>query len=351
MIGVGVVGYGYWGPNLVRNLHAHPQVRLVSVCDLDPARLELVRRAYPTVRATTRFEEMLAEPAIQAVVICTRVESHAELALAALCSGRHVLVEKPLAPSVAEASRLLDEARRRDLLLMVDHTFVFSPAVRKIRDLLQGGGLGSRVHYYDSVRVNLGPFRHDVNALWDLAVHDLSILDYVFPHQPLEVSCIGVSHMEGHPENLAYLTCWYPDNLLAHIHVNWLAPVKLRRTLIGGDQKMLVFDDLEPSEKLKVYDKGITVTSNGSGRDAWMVDYRSGDMWAPKLSNREALALEVDEFVDAIARGTSFPADGEAGLRVVRVLEAASRSMRGRGLPVALDAGPLSRVGPTSPRL
>lgn len=351
MIGVGVVGYGYWGPNLVRNLHAHPQVRLVSVCDLDPARLELVRRAYPTVRATTRFEEMLAEPAIQAVVICTRVESHAELALAALCSGRHVLVEKPLAPSVAEASRLLDEARRRDLLLMVDHTFVFSPAVRKIRDLLQGGGLGSRVHYYDSVRVNLGPFRHDVNALWDLAVHDLSILDYVFPHQPLEVSCIGVSHMEGHPENLAYLTCWYPDNLLAHIHVNWLAPVKLRRTLIGGDQKMLVFDDLEPSEKLKVYDKGITVTSNGSGRDAWMVDYRSGDMWAPKLSNREALALEVDEFVDAIARGTSFPADGEAGLRVVRVLEAASRSMRGRGLPVALDAGPLSHVGPTSPRL
>ncbi|MGI5844935.1 MAG: Gfo/Idh/MocA family protein [Candidatus Xenobium sp.] len=351
MIGVGVVGYGYWGPNLVRNLHAHPQVRLVSVCDLDPARLELVRWAYPTVRATTRFEEMLAEPAIQAVVICTRVESHAELALAALCSGRHVLVEKPLAPSVAEASRLLDEARRRDLLLMVDHTFVFSPAVRKIRDLLQGGGLGSRVHYYDSVRVNLGPFRHDVNALWDLAVHDLSILDYVFPHQPLEVSCIGVSHMEGHPENLAYLTCWYPDNLLAHIHVNWLAPVKLRRTLIGGDQKMLVFDDLEPSEKLKVYDKGITVTSNGSGRDAWMVDYRSGDMWAPKLSNREALALEVDEFVDAIARGTSFPADGEAGLRVVRVLEAASRSMRGRGLPVALDAGPLSRVGPTSPRL
>jgi predicted dehydrogenase len=351
VIGVGVVGYGYWGPNLVRNLHAHPQVRLVSVCDLDPARLELVRWAYPTVRATTRFEEMLAEPAIQAVVICTRVESHAELALAALCSGRHVLVEKPLAPSVAEASRLLDEARRRDLLLMVDHTFVFSPAVRKIRDLLQGGGLGSRVHYYDSVRVNLGPFRHDVNALWDLAVHDLSILDYVFPHQPLEVSCIGVSHMEGHPENLAYLTCWYPDNLLAHIHVNWLAPVKLRRTLIGGDQKMLVFDDLEPSEKLKVYDKGITVTSNGSGRDAWMVDYRSGDMWAPKLSNREALALEVDEFVDAIARGTSFPADGEAGLRVVRVLEAASRSMRGRGLPVALDAGPLSRVGPTSPRL
>ncbi len=339
MIGVGVVGYGYWGPNLVRNLHAHPQVRLVSVCDLEPARLDLVARGYPAVRTTTCFQDLLADPAVQAVVICTRVESHAELALAALRSGRHVLVEKPLAASVQEACHLVDEARRRNLLLMVDHTFVFSPAVRKIRDLLLGGDLGRRVHYYDSVRVNLGPFRHDVNALWDLAVHDLSILDYVFPHQPLEVSCIGVSHLEGQPENLAYLTCWYPDNLLAHIHVNWLAPVKLRRTLIGGDQKMLVFDDLEPSEKLKVYDKGITVTSNGGGRDALMVDDRSGDMWAPKLSNREALALEVDEFVAAIARGARFPAGGDAGLRVVRVLEAASRSMRSRGLPVALDAG------------
>jgi predicted dehydrogenase len=339
VIGVGVVGYGYWGPNLVRNLHAHPQVRLVAVCDLDPARLDLVRRDYPAVRTTTSARDLLADPAIQAVVICTRAESHAELALASLRSGRHVLVEKPLAASGEEASRLVDEARRRDLLLMVDHTFVFSPAVRKIRDLLLAGDLGRRVHYYDSVRVNLGPFRHDVNALWDLAVHDLSILDYVFPHPPLEVSCIGVSHMEGQPENLAYLTCWYPDNLLAHIHVNWLAPVKLRRTLIGGDQKMLVFDDLEPSEKLKVYDKGITVTSNGGGRDALMVDDRSGDMWAPKLSNREALALEVDEFVAAIARGARFPADGEAGLRVVRVLEAASRSMRSRGLPVTLDPG------------
>ena len=339
MIGVGVVGYGYWGPNVVRNLYDHEHVRLVSVCDTRQDRLAPIHRRYPSVRTTTCYEDLLSDPSIDAIAICTPVHGHFPLAMRALRSGRHVLVEKPLASSLEEAARLVEEARRRDLRLMVDHTFVFTPAVRRIRQLLVGGALGQRIYYYDSVRVNLGPWQHDVNVLWDLAVHDLAILDYVLPGTPLAVSATGVSHLPGQPENQAYLTCFFPDELIAHIHVNWLAPVKLRQTLIGGDQKMIVYNDLEPSEKLKVYDKGVKLTSQGNGGpEAGLIDYRSGDVWIPKLSLVEALHTEVDEFVAALSRGSDFPADGEAGLRVVQVLEAASHSMRNRGLPVELKA-------------
>ncbi|MGI5845507.1 MAG: Gfo/Idh/MocA family protein [Candidatus Xenobium sp.] len=337
MIGVGVIGYGYWGPNVLRNLYEHEQVRVAAVCDSRQDRLEKVHRRYPGVPTTTSFDEVLANPAVDAIFVCTPVHTHFPLAMKALQSGRHVLVEKPLASSVEQAARLVDEARRRNLHLMVDHTFVFTPAVRKIRELMESGAVGRQVYYYDSVRVNLGLFQRDVNVLWDLAVHDLSIMDYVLPGNALAVSATGASHLPDRPENLAYLTCFLPQNLIAHIHVNWLAPVKLRQTLIGGDQKMIIYNDLEPSEKIRVYDKGVTLTPNGNGSEASLVDYRSGDMWAPKLPLTEALQTEVDEFVQALSNGRPFPADGEAGLRVVQILEAASYSMKNRGLPVELN--------------
>ncbi len=336
MLGIGVVGYGYWGPNLVRNLWDHPNVAVAAVCDTRTERLDRVRRRYPGVGTTTRYEDLLADARIDAVVICTPVHTHFDLAWQALRSGRHVLVEKPLASSTEQASRLVEEARRRNLCLAVDHTFVFTPAVRRIRELVTRGEMGRRIYYYDSVRVNLGLFENDVNVLWDLAVHDLSIMDYVLPGAPLAVSATGVAHVPNRPENLAYLTCFYPDDLIAHIHVNWLAPVKLRRTLIGGDQKMVVFNDLEPTEKLRIYNKGVQVDLNG-GSQAARVDYRTGDVWIPKLPLVEALQTEVDEFVGMIERGVAFAADGEAGLRVVRVLEAATHSMQNRGVPVELD--------------
>ncbi len=337
MIGIGVVGYGYWGPNMVRNFQGHDEVTVVSVCDAREERLDLVRRRHPGVGTTTSYQDLLSDAKVDAVVICTPVHSHFDLAMQALKSGRHVLVEKPLASSLEQASLLVEEARRRNLCLMVDHTFVFTPAVRRIRELVTSGEMGRKIYYYDSVRVNLGLFQHDVNVLWDLAVHDLSIMDYVLPGAPLAVSATGVAHVPNKPENLAYLTCFYPDDLIAHIHVNWLAPVKLRQTLIGGDQKMIVFNDLEPTEKLKIYDKGVKVNCNGMG-ETTRLDYRTGDVWIPKLPLVEALQTEVDEFVATVERGAAFAADGEAGLRVVRVLEAATHSMRNRGVPVELGS-------------
>ncbi len=340
MIGVGVVGYGYWGPNLVRNLHEHQGVRVVAVCDTREKRLEMVRRRYPSVGLTTRFEELLANPEVDALVICTPVQSHFPMAMKALQSGRHVLVEKPLTSSAEQAARLVDEAGRRGLRLMVDHTFVFTPAVRKIEELVSVGALGKQIYYYDSVRVNPGLFQRDVNVLWDLAVHDLAIMDFVLPDTPLAVSATGVAHLPDQPENLAWLTCFFPGSMVAHIHVNWLAPVKLRQTLIGGDSKLIIYNDNDPSEKLKIYENGEKLADHGRGRcwrDACPIGHRTGDVWIPRLPLQEALHQEVHEFVAAVSQGAAFPADGEAGLRVVRVLEAATSSMRQRGVPVELE--------------
>ncbi len=339
MIGVSVVGYGYWGPNLVRNFSQIADARLVSVCDLNASRLEAVSRQYPAVEVTDDFESVLRDPRVDAVAIATPVSSHFRLALKALMAGKHVLIEKPIASSVEEAERLVEEAARRRLVLAVDHTFVHTGAVRKMRELVEDG-LGD-IYYYDSVRVNLGLFQNDVSVIWDLAVHDLSIMDFVLPTKPVAVSASGVSHVPGAPENIAYLNLLFDNNMIAHIHVNWLAPVKVRRTLIGGSRKMIVYDDLEPSEKIKVYDKGITLSDSPQQRGESvyqaLVGYRTGDMWAPHLDMTEALGRELRDFVGCVANGTVPVSDGHAGLRVMRILEAASRSLEQRGRVIDLE--------------
>ncbi len=337
MIGVGVIGYGYWGPNLVRNFSELPGARVVAVSDLQPERLAKVRARYPSVRTTEDHGDLINHPAVDAVVIATPVSTHFELAMQALKAGKHVLVEKPLASASEQARRLIDEADRRRLVLMVDHTFVYTSAVRKIKELVGSDGVGE-VYYYDSVRVNLGLFQHDVNVIWDLAVHDLSIMDYVLPARPVAVSATGMSHVPGEPENIAYLTIFFEGHLIAHIHVNWLAPLKVRRTLIGGSQKMIVYDDLEPSEKVKVYDKGVALTRNGERRYQLQIDYRTGDMWAPHLDVTEALRTEGLHFVHCVDANELPITNGGAGLRVLEILEAATLSMNDRGRPVKLAA-------------
>ena len=337
MIGVGIIGLGYWGPNLLRNFADLPGARVACVSDLRADRLAAAGARYPGVRTTRSAAELIEDPAVDAVANATPVSTHFELAQAALAAGKHVLVEKPLASSVAEGRRLIEEAARRRLVLMVDHTFVYTGAVRKIAALVASGDLGD-LYYYDSVRVNLGLFQHDVNVIWDLAVHDLSIMDHVLPLVPRAVSATGMTHVAGGHENIAYLTLFFDNNFIAHIHVNWLAPVKVRRTLIGGSQRMIVYDDLEPSEKIKVYDRGITVNSNPENVYEMLVGYRSGDMWAPRLEATEALKVELTHFLDCVEHGTTPLTDGASGLRVLQLVEAASQSMASRGRLVELGA-------------
>jgi predicted dehydrogenase len=337
MIGIGVIGYGYWGPNLVRNFAETPGARLVSVCDARAERLVEARRRYPFVQTTERYRELLTDPSVDAVVIATPVSTHFELAVEALRSDKHVLVEKPLASTSEQATELIDEAARRNRVLMVDHTFVYTGAVRKIRELVAQGALGD-IYYYDSVRVNLGLFQHDVNVIWDLAVHDLSIMDFILPGKPVAVSATGISNIPGQPENVAYITLFFADNRIAHLHVNWLAPVKVRKTLIGGSERMIVYDDLDPSEKVKIYDKGVTLSAGGEEVYQLLVSYRSGDMRAPKLDQTEGLQTEARHFIDCIANNRQPQTDGRSGLRVVRILEAAEKSMAARGELVELAA-------------
>ena len=344
MIGIGVIGYGYWGPNLVRNFSDSERARVVAVSDLSAKRLGVVATRYPAVQATADAHELIQNPAVDAVVVATPVSTHFDLAMAALAAGKHVLVEKPMTATSEQAIRLIEEADRRGRVLMVDHTFVYTSAVRKIRDLIAAGELG-QLHYYDSVRVNLGIFQHDVNVIWDLAVHDLSILRFLFADEPWGVSATGMSHVEDKAENIAYLTLFYPNNFLAHIHVNWLAPVKVRRTMICGSRRMIIYDDTESSEKVKVYDKGVDVTSDAEASYRLRVNYRAGDMWAPNLDTTEALTLEVREFLDCIETGRRPITDGLAGLGTVRALEGATESMANRGKMVELKSvKELSRV-------
>ncbi len=337
MLRVGVVGYGYWGPNLVRNFMEAEGSQVISVCDLSRERLALAGRRYPSLQLTTDYRDLLKNSAIDAIAIATPVSTHFPLAMAALRAGKHVLVEKPLTATVEEAERLLEEAERRNQVLMVDHTFVYTGAVRKIKALIDEGRLG-HLYYYDSVRINLGLFQSDVNVLWDLAVHDLSIMDYVVGMYPVAVSCTGMAHVPEQPENVAYLTCFFEDNFIAHIHVNWLAPAKIRQTIIGGERQMILYDDLEPSEKVKVYDKGVTVNGSPDSVYKLLVNYRSGDMWAPQLDRTEALRTEALHFIRCVEQGETPITDGHAGARVVRILEAASQSLALRGRPVELTS-------------
>jgi predicted dehydrogenase len=313
--------------------------RVVAVSDLSLQRLAQVETRYPSIKTTTDYRELLKNPSVDAVVIATPVSSHFDLALESLKAGKHVLVEKPLAASSEQAERLIEEGERRQRILMVDHTFVYTGAVRTIRQMVAGQTLGD-IYYYDSVRVNLGLFQHDMNVIWDLAVHDLSIMDYVLPAKPIAVSATGISNIQGQPENVAYLTLFFPDRQIAHIHVNWLAPVKVRRTLIGGSEKMVVYDDLEPSEKVKIYDKGVTVSAIPQRPEAvyeMLVSYRAGDMWAPRLEGAEARHTEAAHFIECILDQKKPETDGEAGLRIVRILEAATRSLNQRGQLIELS--------------
>ena len=333
MIRVGIVGYGYWGPQIARNFQGVDDCEVAVICDKNPAAHQRIRRAHPQVEITCDTEAVLRSPDIDAVAVITPVWTHFELAKAALENGKHVFVEKPFTSTAGEAEELIELAARKNLTIMVDHTFLFTGAVRKIRNLIEDGTLG-KLYYYDSTRVNLGLFQHDVNVIWDLAPHDLSIMDYLIQAKPEFLVATGQRHLNCH-QDVAYITVYFNDNTIAHFNVNWLSPVKVRTTLLGGEKRMLVWNDLEADEKIKVYDKGVEI-KNGQNVYDLLVSYRSGDMWAPKIEQREALAAEARYFIDCIQKGEAPFNDGLAGLRVVKLLEAADRSLAGMGKAVRL---------------
>lgn len=333
MIRVGVIGYGYWGPPVARNFSNLDDCELAVVSDRRPEALRRAKQAYPEVHVTADASEAITSPKVDAVAVVTPVWTHFELAKEALQNGKHVFVEKPFTSTAAQARELIDLADRKHLQIMVDHTFLFTGAVKKIRQLIQDGTLGP-LYYYDSMRVNLGLFQHDVNVVWDLAPHDLSIIDHLIQDRPEYVTATGQSHVNGH-ENLAYITIYFQNQVIAHVNVNWLSPVKVRTTLIGGEKKMLVWNDLDPDEKIKVYDKGVAITKR-EGVYELLVSYRSGDMWAPRLEQTEALTAEARYFVECVSNNQRPFNDGKAGLRVVEILEAAEKSLKERGKPVAL---------------
>lgn len=324
----GVIGYGYWGPNVARNLANLDGSQLTAIAEMSPAARARAQKAYPGIRVTPDACEVIKSPNVDAVAVITPVWTHYELAKAALENGKHVFVEKPFTSTTPQAEELIELAARKNLRIMVDHTFLFTGAVRKIRQLVEDGTLGN-LFYYDSTRVNLGLFQHDINVLWDLAPHDLSIMDHLLPGRPEAVVATGQRHLNGH-EDIAFMTVYFPDRVIAHINVNWLSPVKVRTTLIGGEKRMLVWNDLEADEKIKVYDKGVDITSREGVYDL-LVSYRSGDMWAPQIEQVEALRHEMTYFVECVSTGQDPHNDGQAGLRVVKMLEAATQSLNQRG--------------------
>jgi predicted dehydrogenase len=333
MLKFGVIGYGYWGPNIVRNLKSLEGCQVVGICDRCPTARKRSQAAHPGVPVYSDSKELIGSSEVDAIAVITPVWTHYELAKAALENGKHVFVEKPFTSSVAQAEELINLAERKNLQIMVDHTFLFTGAVRKIRQLLTEGTLG-KLYYYDSTRVNLGLFQHDCNVIWDLAPHDLSIMNYLLEKDAEAISATGQTHLNGH-EDIAFITAYFPDKMIAHINVNWLSPVKVRTTLVGGEKKMLVWNDLEADEKLRVYDKGVDVKSQ-EGVYNLLVSYRSGDMWAPHVEQVEALRLEMNYFADCIRKDEKPFNDGYAGLKVVRMLEAASESLAKRGALVYL---------------
>jgi predicted dehydrogenase len=334
-IRVGLIGYGYWGPNLIRNFNETDGATVVACSDLSQDRLNKIQKRHPGIFCTQDYEELLRNPAIDAIVVATPVSTHYPIACKALECGKHVLVEKPIADSSEHALDLLERATKAHRVLMVDHTFIYTSAVRKIRDLIDAGELGE-INYFDSVRINLGLFQKDINVTWDLAPHDLSIMDYLLRCDPLAVTAMGACHAGNQIANIAYLTLTFPNNMIAHFHVNWLAPVKIRLTMIGGSKKMVVYDDVEPTEKVRVYDKGVTVNGSAEKRYQALINYRVGDVLIPKLDATEALARVAQEFVGAIREERQALTDGIAGYRVVRLLEAAQTSLDNGGRPVEL---------------
>jgi len=332
-VNFGVIGYGYWGPNIERNLANLDGSRVVGIAEISEKARARAQKAYPAIHVTANANELLASTEIDAIAVISPVWTHFELTKAALLNGKHVFVEKPFTSNVAQAEELINLAQQKNLKLMVDHTFLFTGAVRKISQLLDEGALGN-LYYYDSTRVNLGLFQHDVNVLWDLAPHDLSIMDHLLKARPEAVVATGQGHLNGH-EDVAFMTLYFPEKVIAHINVNWLSPVKVRTTLIGGEKRMLVWNDLEADEKLKIYDKGVRIT-NREGVYDLLVSYRSGDMWAPQIEQGEALRQELAYFVECVSKDEEPFNNGCAGLRVVQMLEAASESLKKRGALVYL---------------
>lgn len=343
-LGVAVVGAGYWGPNLVRNFQAAEGFRLRWLCDLDVDRARRVLGGYSTVEATADYTAVLADPSVAAVAVATPAGTHLDIALAALRAGKHVLVEKPLAATYADGLRLVTEAEERGLTLMCDHTYCYTPAVGRIRELVRSGELGE-IHFVDSVRINLGLVQKDIDVLWDLAPHDLSILDFILPAgvEPVAVAAHGADPIGAGQACVAYLTLQLSTGAIAHVHVNWLSPTKVRTTMVGGSKRTLIWDDLNPAQRVAIFDRGVDLASpqeiGADERRDMLVSYRSGDMVAPAIGEKEALRSMVDEFGAAIAQGRPALTDGRAGLRVLDILEAASRSLAFKGAVVGLRAG------------
>jgi predicted dehydrogenase len=337
---IGVIGYGYWGPNVVRNFYHANNATVVAVCDMNPKALQRVRRTYPTMAVTTNPADILTNPEIDAVAIVTPITAHFPLAKKALENGKHVFVEKPFTATSAQAQELIELAESKKLIVMVDHTFLFNGAVRKIREVIENGTLGN-LYYYDSTRVNLGLFQHDANVVWDLAPHDLSIIDYLIEDGPEAVVATGEKHVNS-AEDMAFITIYFPNKVIAHLNVNWLSPVKVRTALIGGEKKMLVWNDLEADEKIKIYDKGIERT-HGNSEYALRVSYRAGDLWVPRIEQVEALTRETQYFVDCVLNSETPFNDGRAGLRVVEMLEAIDRSISQKGQMVYCNSAAAKR--------
>jgi predicted dehydrogenase len=328
MLRFGVIGYGYWGPNIVRNLRSLEGCQVVGICDQSPAARKRIQSANAGIPVYSDYNGLVRSADVDAIAVITPVWTHFEVSKAALENGKHVFVEKPFTSSVAQAEELINLAEQKNLKIMVDHTFLFTGAVRKMRQLLDEGVLG-KLYYYDSTRVNLGLFQHDCNVIWDLAPHDLSIMNHLLHAEAEAISATGQTHLNGH-EDIAFITAYFPEKMIAHINVNWLSPVKVRTTLIGGEKKMLVWNDLEADEKLKIYDKGVDVKSQ-EGLYNLLVSYRTGDMWSPQVEQVEALRLELNYFVDCVRKDETPFNDGPAGLKVVRMLEAANESVAKRG--------------------
>ena len=333
MLNVGVIGFGYWGPNIVRNFSSVEKARVTMVCDKRTEALKTVQRNYPAINLTSSADDILLSPDIDVVAIVTPVSSHYELAKRALENGKHVFVEKPFTATSAQAEELIELAEWKNLTIMVDHTFIYTGAVRATKKYIQDGILG-KIYYYDSTRINLGLFQHDVNVVWDLAPHDFSIMDFLIDEKPEAITANGVAHVNN-MEDMAYVTIYFQSNLIAHFNVNWLSPVKVRTTLIGGEKKMLVWNDVNPDEKIKIFDKGIDVKSRESVYNL-LVSYRSGDMWAPWIDGTEALKLECSHFVECVEQGLTPANDGKAGLRIVQLLEACNESIKARGKLIKL---------------
>jgi predicted dehydrogenase len=328
MINVGVIGYGYWGPNIVRNFNATPNSKVTHVCDTNAQTLANVSQDHPSMKVTGDFAEILGDPGINVVAIVTPVSTHFELAKSALQNGKHVFVEKPFTQTPSQAEELINLADQKNLKIMVDHTFLFSGSVKKIKELVDAGELGS-IYYYDSTRVNLGLFQKDVNVVWDLAPHDFAIMLYLLADRPDGVRVFGKAHV-NHMEDVAHILVYFPNNLMAHFNVNWLSPVKIRSTMIGGDKRMLLWNDIAPDEKIKVYDKGIKERTKKEIREL-MINYRSGDMRSPKIDQREALSVEISHFVESIIEDKKNMSDGKSGLEVVRLLYACEKSIKNNG--------------------